>query len=604
MSKQPIDTESVEFAAMQSMVEKLSTAADRREDDNSEVLDARMKARRGDCEPLIRIMWPSLIVDEDHADYKHLGRGVRLDDFQMKIINGMVGREAPEPISEIAVKGCTSAGKGCSIGIGAVIAYYLYPDANIVITSTSHDHAKRVLFGEVRRWARSSMLPIEGKILKETIDGGEQHFIKVVNPESEEGFSGTHSTCVIIVFDEATAVAQARYDLALTQAHCIVAAANPRTLGGWFRNMFPASNPDETQIIDGELGKRLLVTVDGRNVCNVRAGYDVIPGQMDRTRLRALENKPDPRFVAMFAHGKFPDEDPDKQIIFYAWIERAEAAHHQDLPVTSFGFDIGASITGDPSILAAGGSEGCRDLHEKIETDLMKQVEWILAVARDIYGIELLHGQNPIALDRDGLGKGVADRLSELNVWVVEHIGNATSTVDARTYGNMRAETFGELGKRMNPLLAPDVPWAVPSDPLLREELTAIEKIFGLDSIKYHVTPKEIKKKKRRGDEVSLKDKLGRSPDRCDAVGFLWLAQRQVEEYEYGDTSGLAVGYGGEDQKLYRDLTPAERDEAAAQMNPEVKSLMDFLTKPRQFGATGRRSHAVAEYDTDEDWLY
>ena len=224
---------SVQHDAFRRAVEALSVAADTRSGDTDEMVRARLAARNGDPEELISILWPQLQIDGEEAEL--LGRNVRLDDFQYDLISSVLGGKH----AEVAVKGAASAGKGFAISIAVLLWYFIHPDALVVMTSASYDHVRKVIWAEVRKWFQDSSITIPGKLLKETVDGGPKRYIKLANPDSDEAFAGHHSSAVLFVFDEATAVSDERYNLAKTQAHCIVSAANPRTLSGWFRSLYP-----------------------------------------------------------------------------------------------------------------------------------------------------------------------------------------------------------------------------------------------------------------------------------------------------------------------------------------------------------------------------
>ena len=562
---------SVHHKSILAATEALSLAADIRDEDNDELVQARIDAQHGDCEKLIWMLWPVMRVEAEDAE--RLGRTVRLDDFQMDLINSIL---APKEVaSEVMVKGCTGAGKGCSIAMAVAIWYYVHHDGLCILTSVSYDHVKKVLWGEVRRWVKAATVDFPGKLLAEEMYEGEKHYIKLANPETEEGFAGHHTTHVLFVFDEATAVPDARYDITLTQAHCTVAAANPRTLSGWFRRCFPKTNPDETQTVKGRLGPRRLITVDGAHCANVVHNDEkLIPGQIERVRYDALRANPDPRWSAVFAHGRFPTEDPEKQVILASHVVAAQDAWVADSPADCFGLDIAASESGgDETCLAAGGLHGCSALHLTKRADTMSTVGWAISTIRNFYGVELTLGQNPICVDTDGLGKGVADRLAELGCWVVRHVGNATSQTDAKRYGNMRTETYGELGRRLSTEGAwAGEHWMLPHDNLLAEELVAPEKIYSSDGFRFGLTPKDSRGKK---DVTTLRDTLGRSPDRADAVGYLYCAVRQIEEYRQHDTSEMQIAYARPEDFLIP--TGEAGDKSKEMMHPQARTLLEFL---------------------------
>jgi hypothetical protein len=221
------------------------------------------------------------------------------------------------------------------------------------------------------------------------------------------------------------------------------------------------------------------------------------------------------------------------QVIPASWLKRHEEAWKQtrgEVSVEAFGLDVAASLHGDETILAAGGSAGLRCLHALQEADTMQTVAWVLTLAREQYDIDLTAGETPVAVDMDGLGKGVGDRLAEQGVHVVEIRGGRPADVEPNTYTNKRAENYGELARRLDPA-GPwgSEPWPLCPDPMLRAELVAHEKVYGSDGLRFRVTPKDRQPGGTFKGET-LREKLGRSPDRADAVAYLYAAVRGFHE--------------------------------------------------------------------------
>ena len=584
MAKGPIESGSVQYEAGRHVLEKLAMSTDVRPEDSDEMVHARVSARHGDPLPLLLMLWPELEATDEETE--QLGHRVRLDTFQLDMISCVLSDSAADKhYAEVAIKGAAGVGKGASTGLAAVCWYYLHQDGIVVITSASHDHAAKVMWSEVRKWIEKSAVPIPGKLLKQQLDGSGNRYIKVANPESDEGFSGHHSQHVMFIFDEATSVADSRYDLAKTQAHKIVSLANPRVLSGWFRRLFPGSAPqrDKTQDIETEMGLRRCISIDGKDCVNVRTGQELLPGQLTKNRYNALAGHEDKRFANIFAHGKFPEEDVELQVILGSWLERHQSAWHEawrdqkGVPVEAFGLDVAASSHGDQTCLAPGGHRGIAQLHLWRREDTMQTVAWVMGIARDQYEVDLSVGQDPICVDTDGLGKGVADRLQELGCWVIRHVGNGTAE-QSRQYVNMRAESYGELGRRLDPEGPwPDDEWVLPPDNMLAEELAAPEKMFTSDGIRYKITPKE---RKGPGDVETLRMKLGRSPDRSDAVVMLYAAVRHLETFTMRDTSHVTVAYNVD--PVRRGRTAEQIAEEEARMHPAVKNLMEFYSGKRQ----------------------
>jgi hypothetical protein len=275
----------------------------------------------------------------------------------------------------------------------------------------------------------------------------------------------------------------------------------------------------------------------------------LIPQQMDLALFRDNCSHPDKRQVDVFAHGIFPTEDPLKQVILESWLEVHEqewarlSAAGTPPTVEAFGLDVARSLDGDATCLAAGGQKGLRATHKWKFADTTYHVGEVLRIARELYSIDLRIGRTPVCVDMDGLGAGVGDQLRQFGVWVIEFRGNASSQVDPRTYVNLRAEAYATLGRRLNP---DDrwrgQPWALPASETLRQELCAPEKIHGADALRFGITPKN--KPPDRPEIISIKDKLGRSPDEADAVVYLFHALRILFDwnaYFQQSTAPLAV---------------------------------------------------------------
>jgi len=262
----------------------------------------------------------------------------------------------------------------------------------------------------------------------------------------------------------------------------------------------------------------------------------LIPNQIDLSQFRSNLTQFLPE---CFAHGKFPMEDPEKQIILMSWLERHEQAWRDVggmVPVTCFGLDVARSLQGDRTVLAAGGDKGMRAIHQMQIADVTQIADEVLRIAFMEYGIDLKRGQTPVAIDyAGGYGAGVGDPLKRMGVWVLEFQPSGTAEVLPRVYANLRAESYALLGTRLDPANQfRSTPWALPTIEGLREELTAPEKQYSSDMVRFKVGPKE-----------EIKQLLGRSPDLADATTYLFHAVRtyhNLNEY-FQQYSGAILAY-------------------------------------------------------------
>lgn len=315
----------------------------------------------------------------------------------------------------------------------------------------------------------------------------------------------------------------------------------------------------------------------------------LIPQQMDLALFRDNCAHKDPRMREVFAHGRFPPEDPTRQLILPSWLDFHEAAW-QPYPYgpkcKAVGIDVAASTDGDETSLIPGSETGVTDIHRWRERDTMQTVGWILRTMLSVYQIDLTRGHVPAVVDMDGLGKGVGDRLREQGAWVIEFRGNAGSQVDPKTYGNLRAEAYGELARRLDPAGEwGNMPWAIKPDEKLRPELTAPEKVYsGSDGLRFHISPK-----RRRPDTSesvqTVQDIIGRSPDTADGVVYLFHGVRELGLWSSWDIDArrreVAMPVTDDQYTAMRTQVAKAVEQPASKegqaMSDETRELLKFL---------------------------
>lgn len=524
---------------------------------------AKRQARAGDPLPFIRIQWPFLLIPEDHPDRPYFETDLRLDHFQLIVLRAMFDQST----TEISYKGATKCGKGFSVSLGVNIFYDVWEESRVILLGPSHRHGLDVIFAEISDLRKKMVSPLEGTYCQSEsiVDRNrDKHEIVVVNPSNDEGLSGRHSPKVLFVFDESSSIPGSFYVNALKQARLIVAISNPRTTSGWYRDMFGYDNPDEVKRVKASRGWRQLVTISGEKCMNVvhkrldapfapKGGIEIngnkyaegdvisdedyasrkllIPSQIDYTLFQATMSSASEFERVVFGLGQFPKEDIDKQIIFSSWLQRHRDAWVEDLPVTAFGLDVAASQGGDSTILSAGGPNGCVAFHAIQSRSNIEIANWVLKTGEQ-YGLNLKDGRHPIAIDwTAGYGAGVGQILRGNGVCVIECHSSERSNWP-HIYENMRAEIYGELAKRLDPngpwgldennSESKGDPWGLPSgNEELFEELLAHEKVFGNDNVKWGIIPKD---RPSARSHVTIKSKIGRSPDYSDSLAYLWKA--------------------------------------------------------------------------------
>jgi hypothetical protein len=524
------------------------------------------RARAGDVLPLVEFLWGDILrAEQIIADpgiierYRLAGLPfIILDDFQIDIITSLF-----DPmIREVYVKGNTGCGKGASAGIIVCVYFLIWNDAKIVISRDTHKRAVSVMFGEVAHWWRAMRFkPADCSCLGSSLVDRMRksaHECNVVNPNQSEGFTGAHSPHVLFLFDEATAASlEPRFKLADTQCTKFLAMANPRTSAGRFKEAFDLlDDPDVTQTVMSRYGFRRCITVDGKDMLNVkmkRLEQPVGPpggitiGKHDYQHGEAI---PDDNWVNCFAHGRFMREDRQRVVIRSAWV--ADAVTNEDgkryreldrrrrerdkptssankllrkwFPIEACGLDVGASKSGDPSVLTVGGTRGIDNQFAKQEPSAGALVTWVIDCLKSRYGVDLTRGGVPIGIDAVGIGWGLTSLFRQRGVRVIEIRGNDPSDVDPKRYANKRAEMYGELGARLDTSgRYQNAPFILPDIQKLRQELTVPEKLFGADGVKYHITPKR-KVPGMKTEIISIEERIGRSPDWGDSACYFYRA--------------------------------------------------------------------------------
>lgn len=586
----------------------------------------RAQCRDGNPFPLIAYQWPFLKVTDDRersifrsnmeraqdaditdcmkdAIFAKDTKTLRLDWWQYIILAAFFD----VTVGEIFIKGCTGSGKGASTAIGINCWFDAYPDSRTHLTSRDYTHALTNIFGEVSKWNRQMVSP-QGSLLKESLSDSERHYAKIINPSQSdptagEKFSGLHGPHTLSVFDEASAVPDNFFENVEKNSRKIVALSNPRVLSGRFRNAFKGL-VDENKIgmLYGNIGNRVCVTAGGMDCINVsqgrlkkpvapRDGFSVagqdfkqgeripdsmwdivkslIPEQIDVQQFRDNMAKPDSRLVDVFAHGRFPAEDATLQVMLMSWLERHINAWTPDLPVECFGLDVARSLDGDKTVLAAGGSKGMRALHDWKYNDVDFHASEVLRIARDEYGIDLLKGKHPLCIDYGGgYGAGVGDPLRKRGVWVIEFQPGSRAQVMPQLYNNLRTEGYALLGRKLNP----DDQWRgetwalPPCNENLYMDLTAPQKVYGRDFLRFGIEPKEEIKKRLSG----------RSPDYGDATTYLFHAVKELHDWNKFFESFER------DLITYPEPAPPTEDGKPAEPERDIFDVADY--EAREFG--------------------
>lgn len=171
----------------------------------------------------------------------------------------------------------------------------------------------------------------------------------------------------------------------------------------------------------------------------------------------------------------------------------------------ALGVDVGRSMAGDPSavvLLRAGRVERIVTWRS---TDTMQTVERVLHEA-------VRAGAKAVRVDEIGIGAGVVDRLRQMGL-PVEGVNFGGRASDPTRFINLRAERYWGLRAA---ILAGKL--ALPAD----DDLLA-----DLSSIRYSFTARGQIALEAKDD---IRRRLGRSPDRADALALAWGSDDRVAQ--------------------------------------------------------------------------
>ena len=217
--------------------------------------------------------------------------------------------------------------------------------------------------------------------------------------------------------------------------------------------------------------------------------------------------------------------DQENQVIPTDWILAANKRWKPDIPdfqMTAIGADVGAGGI-DRVVLAPRYAEWYAPLITVAGKDAKngsEQASLIVRHRRDNAGIVVDVG--------GGYGGDVCGRLEENGIKPQKFDGSAGSSARAkdgsgRIFINKRAEAWWRFREALNPDQPGGALIALPDDPELRAELS---------SVRYYPDVAKIQIE----DKKEVKKRLGRSPDKADAVVMAWAP---------GDVAVRRVRFGG-----------------------------------------------------------
>jgi hypothetical protein len=447
------------------------------------------------------------------------------DKWQEKILCDI--RDGLLTVNE-AIQIAVASGHG--IGKSALVAWIIYwamstmEDTKGIVTANTETQLKTKTWAELAKWhrlaANSSWFEFTATALFSTAPDHDKTWRVDMVAWSEtrsEAFAGLHNKGkrVLLIFDEASAIPDSIWEVAegaLTDEDTEIiwcCFGNPTRSRGRFRECFGRFKQRwRTYQIDSR-------TAAMTNKKQLQAWVDDYGEESD--------------FVKVRVRGMFPSADANALLSAEevdAAMNRAYTERESTTAPKLLGVDV-ARQGGDDSVIAK------RQGRSVFPLRTMHLPDSMLVAAAVAAEQESWNGADATFIDATGgYGVGVVDKLRELGRTCTEVYFSGKAT-DPR-YFNKRSEMIFEMSKWIKS------GGSLPKDPFLREELCAYTYEFSGD--KFRVCDKDI-----------IKDEIGRSPDRSDAIA-LTFAFPALKRLDASPFAGRGVA------SARKDYNPLERD--------------------------------------------
>jgi len=399
----------------------------------------------------------------------------------------------------VCVKAGNSLSKSFTMGRLALWFLFTHYPSTVITTAPSNIQVEDILWREIRNAHANSKMSLPGKTLKTKLELEEKWFATgfATKPDTVTQhvtrLQGFHNEHVLIILDEAAGIDPLIWEaidrlMSSEGMVKLVAIGNPTTARGDFVNCFK----------DAKYHK---ITVSAYDTPNYKQGREVIPGLAGRKFVEMIKTKYGEntnQFKSMIT-GEIPDEDVDS-LIPISWIEKAEKA------------EVDYRFKFTKRFLTWDVADGGDDLHVIKAWENTTEIDSIEIRNKKVEEVEpyvwrLLRriGGNAIVVDNDGIGRvavGLLEGSKDRRTEIIPFTGSDRDSVsEPQTFYNRRHEAHWKMRE-----LFEQGRISISAIPEQREELAAIK----LKDHKKGFIAVEPKK--------DLKERLGRSPDRADAI--------------------------------------------------------------------------------------
>jgi len=386
-------------------------------------------------------------------------------------------------------------GVGKTVAAAASVLWYLaaFPGARVVSTAPTFSQVREQLWREVAVMYAASDGFFGGELTDTKLELGVDWFAVGLSTDRPERFSGHHGEHLLLIVDEASGVDERIFEAAegflTSESARVLLLGNPTTLAGTFHRAFHSERAlwntvtvsalDTPAFTGEEVSEALLRRLPSR-------------AWVETAKKKWGEASP---LYQVRVLGEFPST-ADDTVCPLADVELAQARRVETGSPIVVACDP-ARFGSDETVIAVRHGSRVRIAATYGKKDLMDTAGRILRVARAEAGKG--SARPVIVVDDVGVGGGLVDRLRELAEFKVVAFNGAGRARDSREYPNARSQAWFDFAGRLPGIDLDD-----------NEQLAAdlVAPSYRLDSRGRRVVEAKAETKKR----------LGRSPDRADAV--------------------------------------------------------------------------------------
>jgi hypothetical protein len=375
---------------------------------------------------------------------------------------------------DIALRIAVASGHG--IGKTALVAWiilwYISTRSNpqIVVTASTGAQLTNKTWRELAKWQKLSLNGnwFEWTATKFYLKEEPQTWFASAIPWSEhnsEAFAGTHEENVLIIFDEASGIADIIWEVTegamTTPGAAWICFGNPTKNTGRFRQCFSTYRH-----------RWITKRIDSRSAKMANKS------QLDQW---ITDYGIDSDFIKVRVLGEFPSAS-SQQLIPYDLIAECQkyvACGYEHMPFI-LAVDV-ARFGDDQTVFTIRQGRKVLPQIKFRELDLMQ-------IADKVIHFKKLYDPGMTIIDATGIGSGVVDRVRQLG-YEVQELHGASKPYDDTLYLNLRAEMYYNLLEAMKNGIE------LPHDVTLQDDLIAIEYEFARQSEKLKLRSKDDMKK-------------------------------------------------------------------------------------------------------------